>query len=95
MPKRYREAAPPRPTLRQISEAPGWFRVYCEKIGCGHHSALPMAPFVIRWGPETPSDVLRRSLKCTKCGTKGASIKRPGYTDNSGLPEPFPVDKSS
>jgi hypothetical protein len=36
--------------------------------------------------------VLRRSLKCTKCGKKGATIQRPGFLDNSGLPEPFPVD---
>ncbi|GMV63581.1 MAG: hypothetical protein AMXMBFR74_27490 [Parvibaculum sp.] len=95
MPKRPWEPAPPHATLIQISNAPGWFRVYCEKIGCGHRSAVPIAPLYHPGGPETPGDVLRRSLKCTKCGTKGASIKRPGYLDNSGLPEPFSVDELS
>lgn len=92
MPKRPWYPAPPRPTLKQISNAPGWFRVYCEQIGCGHKAALPIAPFIIRWGPDTPSDVLRRSLKCTKCGAKGATIQRPGLIGTSRLSEPFPVD---
>jgi hypothetical protein len=33
-----------------------------------------LSPFVIRWGRDASSDLLRRSARCTRCGGKGAMI---------------------
>ncbi len=47
----------------------------CEK--CQHHAPLACAVAVIRWGPNTSSDKLRRCARCTACGNKGATIQHP------------------
>jgi hypothetical protein len=36
--------------------------------------SVAIAPFVIRCGPNEPSDTLRRCARCSKCGHKGAAI---------------------
>jgi|GEM_PF-5542814 len=36
-----------------------------------------LAPFIIRWGAEASSDVLRQSAVCRKCGHKGATLVHP------------------
>jgi hypothetical protein len=38
----------------------------------GHLRPIALAPFMIRWGPDVSSDVLRRSARCTQCGQKSA-----------------------
>lgn len=53
---------------------------------CGHYRMIPLAPYVIRWGFDTSSDVLRRNLRGIACGQKGAVIQHPGW-------RPFPVDQ--
>jgi hypothetical protein len=42
---------------------------------------MAIAPFVIRWGPDAPSDMLRRSARCSKCGAKGATLMLPSASD--------------
>lgn len=81
------------PTMADLlKQGPGWVRVYCERIGCGHHTALWLAPLVEKLGPDTSSNVLRRSLRCAKCGAKGATIQHPSWLDTKVGWEPFPGD---
>ena len=47
-----------------------------------HRRALPLVPFAIRWGEATSSDVLRRNLKCSRCGRKGAVTFHPSWVDD-------------
>jgi hypothetical protein len=69
-----RRPPPPIATLGQLHrEQPRWFWAHCGR--CRRSRALPLAPFVIRWGPEALSDMLRRNLTCTACGHRGASLQ--------------------
>jgi len=36
---------------------------------------MAIAPLIIRWGPETSSDVLRRRARCSRCGNRRVSLK--------------------
>jgi len=62
--------------------------VHCE--GCLRPRALPLAPFVIRFGPDASSDLLRRNLRCTACGRKGATLQHPSFVDIQVGFQPFP-----
>src|SRR5262249_52894349 len=72
---RMRRATTPRPTLEELHRAAPWWWVICDQ--CLHSTAVALVPFIIRWGPGTSSDVLRRSARCTKCGCKGAALQHP------------------
>ena len=52
---------------------------------------LACAVAVIRWGPETSSDRLRRCARCSACGHKGATIQHPGWGGADIGFLPFPV----
>src|SRR6185295_19829423 len=39
--------------------------------------AHALAPLSIRWGGDASSDLLRRSARCTCCGSKGADLQHP------------------
>jgi hypothetical protein len=49
---------------------------------------LALAPFVIRWGETAPSDLLRRSFRCTVCGAKGATLMLPSHVGGFGPAPP-------
>src|SRR5262245_6455512 len=57
-------------TLVQLHRPPGWVWVYCARYipPCQHHAPMALAPLIIRWGPDTSSDVLRQCARCTVCG---------------------------
>jgi hypothetical protein len=38
---------------------------------------MALAPLIIRWGGDASSDILRRSARCTCCGSKGADLQHP------------------
>jgi len=38
---------------------------------------MAIAPLIIRWGGDASSDLLRRSARCTCCGSKGADLQHP------------------
>src|SRR5215831_21283595 len=78
-------------TLGEINTPPHWFWVCCEGSDCGHHAPMAITPLVIRWGPNTSSDKLRRSARCTVCGRKGATLKHPSWHDEQVGWQPFPV----
>ena len=79
------------PTLGELHQQPGWVWLHCAGQ-CAHYVALPLAPFVIRWGADVSSNVLRRNARCTVCGHKGATIQivtPPSTAD--GVYRPFPT----
>jgi hypothetical protein len=42
---------------------------------CQHKVPLALAPFVIRWGANVSSDMLRQNLRCMACGRRGAALQ--------------------
>jgi hypothetical protein len=47
------------------------------------------------WGPNEPSDTLRRCARCSKCGHKGATAVGPSYLDALSGYAPFPHEMMS
>jgi hypothetical protein len=91
---------PPTPpsTLGSLqATTPGkWLWLHCASSAhCNHHAPVAIAPFVIRWGPNEPSDTLRRCARCSKCGHKGAATVGPSYIDADAGFAPFPVGQMS
>ena len=79
----------PVPTLGQLQTGEvKWVWAYCERMGCSHVAPVALAPYVIRWGPDASSDVLRERLKCAKCGRKGATLKHPSWYEWGWQPWP-------
>jgi hypothetical protein len=79
----------PRPTLGELQRTTPWVWLWCER--CQHHAPLACAVAVILWGPDASSDKLRSGARCTNCGSKGATIQRPGWAGNHIGFEPFPA----
>jgi hypothetical protein len=67
------------PDLKSLQHEPGWHWAVCPR--CNHRRPLAIAPFVIRWGPDAPGDLLRRSLICERCGHRGALLYHPSWVD--------------
>ena len=87
-----RKSAPPIATLGDLHRhEPRWMWLWCPK--CHHHVAAPIAPFVIRFGPHTGSDVLRRNGRCRACGHHGALIQMPSHHSMEMPYQPFPVEQ--
>lgn len=84
-----RNPPPPVATLGQLQRnEPHWFWAHCE--ACRRSRALPLAPFVIRCGPDVSSDALRKNLRCVACGHRGACLQHPSYVDIQVGWQPFP-----
>src|SRR5262245_15882189 len=92
--KLYREEAPqrrpraepgPLPALGELQASSKWMWAICEWPGadgrqpCQHSAPLALAPFVIRWGVDAPSDLMRKRLRCTACGHLGAALQMPSW----------------
>lgn len=75
-----------------IRNDPRWLWLHCANIECGHKRAVAIVPFVIRWGVHAPSDRLRRSMRCMKCGHRGALTYSPAWIDANVRWQPFPDD---
>jgi len=58
----------------QLNREPHWLWLHCANRYCRHSRATPLAPFIIRWGPDASSDKLRKCARCTICGHKGATL---------------------
>jgi hypothetical protein len=62
-------------TLGQIFAPPSWMSIYfTNAMFCCHSKKVPLAAFVIRYGSDASSDIIRRRARCTACGTKGATL---------------------
>jgi len=72
-----RMATTPVATLADLRGVTPWLWVICER--CLHRAPTALAPWIIRWGADASSDMLRRSARCTECGGKGATIQIPGW----------------
>lgn len=75
-----------------IRNDPRWLWLHCENTECGHKRAIAVVPFVIRWGANAPSERLRRSMRCIKCGQRGAQTYAPAWVDANVRWQPFPND---
>ena len=78
----------PRPTLEQLRRGTPWCWIVCEH--CMHRKPVALVPFIIRWGPDASSDMLRRSARCSSCGRKGAALQHPSRAGMHVGFEPFP-----
>lgn len=84
------------PTIGELLlSEPRWVWATCDQIGCGHRVPIALVPYAIRWGMDVSSDVLRRSLRCTRCGTKGAEIMMPSWRDKRYGWCSFPTEERS
>jgi hypothetical protein len=91
--RRARAPAPPIPTLGELRASSPWFWVHCKQYGCGHSAPMAFVSLIIRWGPDTSSNRLRQSARCTKCGSKGAMLTHPSYVDRIVGFQPFPTER--
>jgi hypothetical protein len=97
--RRFLPAMPRRPpgpiaTLGELHQtAPRWFWAHCSNGACRRRRAMPLAPFVIAFGQDASSDVLRRNLKCAKCGHRGVSLQHPSWLNSQDGEQPFPREQ--
>jgi len=82
-------------SIAELQQSSRWFWVYCEGERCGHSSAMAIAPLIIRWGPETSPDLLRRSARCTRCGRKRATLRHPSWASTIVGFEEFPAERAA
>jgi hypothetical protein len=84
--------APPVPTLGELNRyEPHWVWWWCPK--CHREVAVPLAPFIIRWGANASSDLLRKNPRCTKCGQRGGLLQMPSIHTSDTPYLPFPVEE--
>jgi hypothetical protein len=88
-----RESEGPSATLEQLRQYAPWVRVYCSNPRCQRSQPVALAPFIIRWGPDASSDMLRAWARCRRCGTKGATLQLPGWGGRAVGVTPFPVGR--
>jgi hypothetical protein len=87
-----RRAKTPVETLGQLqAAAPHWCWLSCNM--CGHRRAAALAQFVIRWGPNTSGEKLRRTARCTNCANVGARTMHVGWVGTIVEWEEFPTDQ--
>lgn len=67
----------------------GWVWLYCRMPSCNHARAIPLAPWIIRWGKDQAVEAMHEHFKCGVCGVRGCSFVEPNL-DMSGI-EPFPA----
>ena len=86
--------APSRPTLANMRTQSCWLRVNCLNTTCLHRAPVALAPLITRWGEEASSDLLRRAVRCARCGRKGASLTSPSWVGLDTGFAPFPADRT-
>ena len=90
---RREDAKPSTSTIGDARKHFEWMWLYCETMGCGHSAAVPLAPLIIRWGPDAPWERMRRCFRCTRCGGRVTSTRTPSWGgEHVGF---VPVNESS
>jgi hypothetical protein len=84
----YKSPPCPRPTRGELQREYSWAWLWCER--CQHRAPFAFAAAVIRWGPGASSDRLRERVRCTGCGSKGATIQHPSWGGTGIGFLPFP-----
>lgn len=69
-----------------------WSWAHCDSNTCHHNEPVAHAPFAIRWGMDAPFDMIRRNLRCSKCGHKGVRLIHPSWKDSEMGWQPFPTE---
>jgi hypothetical protein len=106
--KLYREDRPqhrpsavpgPIPTIGELQAGScKWVWAICDgtdrsgRHPCLHRAPLALAPFVIRWGADASSDVMRQCLRCALCGHRGACIQHPSWEGAEIGFQAYPVE---
>jgi hypothetical protein len=95
--RRHRTPPGPVPTLGELQEGTPWLWAVCDGLdACGkpclHRTPLALAPFVIRWGANASSDIMRDRLRCAVCGRRGAALQRPSWMGSEIGEQPFPAE---
>lgn len=89
--RKYRAPPGPMPTLAQCAaHVESWFWAHCP-IPCNHSAVLPWAVVIARLGADASTDRLRRALRCTVCGHKGAAIATVSGSRPDAPPPPIPT----
>ncbi len=79
-------------TLGDMQRGTPWVWLCCEQRDCLHKAPMALAPAVIRWGPDTSSNVLRERARCTGCGHLGdARTLHPSWVGSGEGFAAFPV----
>jgi hypothetical protein len=87
---RNRSREPTRPaTLGELRRHCPWIWVHCARGYCLNKVPVALAPFIIRWGAEASGDLLRTRMRCTACGSLGATLQHPSI-DGRNMIAPFP-----
>jgi hypothetical protein len=73
-----------------MGNGPRWFWAYCLNKDCGRGFPMALAPFAVRWGLDTSSDTIRRSVRCA-CGHKGVELRHPSWCGSQREWQPFPT----
>lgn len=79
-----------RATLGEIRQDCPWIWLYCTRGNCLNKVPVALAPFIIRWGPDASGDLIRQRMRCTACGSLGATLQHPSV-DGLNIVESFPV----
>ncbi len=82
------------PTLGQLRERQCWVWLNCNRSSCMHYVPVALTPIIILLGEDASSDRLRHSARCSKCGSKGATIQLPSWASEGVGYQPFPADAS-
>lgn len=69
----------PVPTLAELRQQAPWVWAQCWRYGCGHARPIALAPYIIRWGADASSNLLRTKLRCGRCTSLGCAIQLPSH----------------
>ena len=81
------------PTLGQLRERQCWIWLHCNRSSCMHYVPVALTPIIILLGEDASSDRLRHSARCSKCGSKGATIQLPSWASEDVGYQPFPAER--
>ncbi|WP_417624975.1 hypothetical protein [Paremcibacter congregatus] len=71
-------------------------RIHCSNPSCDHAGRLDFAPIINRHGPNVGLGKILRTLRCQKCGQRGAfPITLPGTKENPARPIYCPLSGRS
>jgi hypothetical protein len=80
------------PTLRDVLRQNGTW-LWVQRPQCGCDKAIPLAPFIARYGLDAPLSVVLKKSRCTTCGERPATISIPSWPGVGKKQAPIPLDR--
>ena len=78
-------------TLAGLARETDWVWVWCARAPlCHYHAPTRLAPLIAKWGETTDVARVRTSMRCTRCGHKGAAFTAPSWAGLNKGRQPFP-----